>query len=35
MKEVLAELALMNWTLAALTLALKPEQLGATNNDIF
>jgi len=29
MKEVLAELALMNWTLAALTLALKPEQLGA------
>jgi hypothetical protein len=35
MKEAQAELALMNWTLAALTLTLKPEQLGATNNDIF
>ena len=29
MKEVLAELALMNWTLAALTLTHKPQELGA------
>jgi hypothetical protein len=34
MKEALAELALMNWTLAALTLTLKPQQLGAISNDI-